>query len=175
MLWIALLLTSAIVYTDYISMRKISTLGLCILGCQLVGILGSFFTVSAIQSWYVTLSKPFFSPPNWVFGPVWTFLYLCMGIALYILIQQGIKKNSVRRALQVFFLQLFANFLWSPVFFGLRSPELGILVIFALWILIVITLKRVYRVSIVAFALLVPYFLWVSFASVLNVSIAILN
>lgn len=156
-------------------MRKISTLGLCILGCQLAGILGSVFTVTAIQSWYVTLNKPFFSPPNWVFGPVWTLLYFCMGISLYLLWQQGAKKKHVRSALQVFFAQLFVNFLWSPVFFGLRSPELGILVISILWMLIVVTLKRVYRVSIVAFVLLIPYFLWVSFASVLNISIAILN
>ena len=143
--------------------------------CELAGILGTPFTIAAIPTWYATLNKPVFSPPNWVFGPAWTLLYLLMGISFYLIWKQGWQKNKVKRASYYFLAQLTLNFLWSLSFFGLRSPILGLVNILILWGMIALTMNKFYPLSKVAFYLLVPYFLWVSFATVLNASIVILN
>lgn len=156
-------------------MKHLPKLIISIIGCQLVGILGSVFTVSAIPTWYVTVNKPFFAPPSWIFGPVWTLLYFMMGVSLYLIWKQGWQKNKVKIAIKYFLAQLALNFLWSPVFFGLRSPSLGLVVIVALWVLIVMTMKKFYPLSKLAFYLLVPYLLWVSFATLLNGGIVVLN
>ncbi len=156
-------------------MKNFTKLLLSIAGCELVGILGTPFTLAAIPTWYVNLNKPFFAPPNWIFGPVWTLLYFLMGISLYLVLIRGWKKKVVKSAVVFFLAQLALNFLWSPVFFGLKSPLLGLITIVALWVFIVITMKKFYSLSKLAFFLLVPYFLWVSFATVLNAAILFLN
>ena len=155
-------------------MKDLSKLIISVVGCELVGILGTPFTISAIPAWYATLNKPVFAPPNWIFGPVWTLLYFLMGISFYLIWKQGWKKK-IRAAGMFFLAQLGLNFIWSPIFFGLRAPLLGLIVIVTMWVLIVMTMKRFYPLSRLAFYLLVPYLLWVSFATLLNVAIVVLN
>jgi tryptophan-rich sensory protein len=136
--------------------------------CQGAGILGSVFTVPAISGWYVTLNKPSFNPPSWLFGPVWTLLYFLMGISLYLI---WIRKGD----LKWFWVQLFLNSLWSIIFFGLRSPGLALLEIIILWLAILVTIKTYLKTYRPAAYLLYPYLAWVSFASFLNFSIWLLN
>ncbi len=143
--------------------------------CNMAGIIGSFFTVSSVGSWYTTLNKPFFNPPSWVFGPVWTALYTMMGISLYIVWKKGIGKSEVKMAVSIFAVQLFLNTLWSIIFFGMRSPTLAFFEIIFLWVAIVFTIVKFYGVSKNAAYLLIPYILWVTFAAVLNFSIWMLN
>jgi benzodiazapine receptor len=146
-----------------------------ILLCQIVGFIGSLATTPAIPNWYETLKKPAFSPPNWIFGPVWITLYALMGISLFIIWQRGLKARGVKPALFFFSLQLLLNALWSWAFFGLRSPLVGLLDIVLLWVAILLTTRSFYRVSKTAGLLLLPYLLWVSFAAILNFSLCILN
>jgi translocator protein len=156
-------------------MKDLPKLAISIIGCELVGILGTPFTISAIPTWYATLNKPIFAPPNWIFGPVWTLLYFLMGVSFYLIWKQGWKTKQTKEARLYFLGQLGLNFIWSPIFFGLRSPLLGLLVIIAMWVLIALTMKKFYPLSKLAFYLLIPYLLWVSFATVLNAAIVILN
>ncbi|MCD8507484.1 tryptophan-rich sensory protein [Candidatus Woesebacteria bacterium] len=156
-------------------MKDLSKLIFSVVVCELVGIIGSVFTVSAIPTWYATLNKPFFAPPNWLFGPVWTLLYFLMGVSFYLLWRQGWTKKSVRTARNYFLLQLGLNFLWTPIFFGLRSPLLALLVMSALWAAIIMAMLKIYRVSRMAAAILLPYLFWVSFAAALNAGIVVLN
>src|SRR3990167_3134289 len=151
-------------------MKDFHKLIISIVGCGLVGIISAPFTIAAIPTWYVTLNKPFFAPPNWIFGPAWTLLYFLMGISFYVIWRQDWKKKKVKTAGLFFLAQLGLNFLWSPVFFGLRSPLLGLINIVVMWILIVITMRKFYPLSKLAFYLLTPYILWVTFAAVLNAS-----
>ena len=143
--------------------------------CFLAAAIGSAFTAGAIDTWYVTLDKPFFSPPNWVFGPVWTLLYLMMGISLYLVWITKIDKKTKRQAITFFFIQLGFNALWSILFFGLKSPSAALLGIIVLWIAICLTFRNFLRVSNLAAWLLIPYLAWVSFATILNLSILLLN
>ena len=140
--------------------------------CLLIGMMGSFFTIKEIPGWYAGLNKPFFSPPNWLFGPVWTLLYIMMGVALYLVWKKS-KKN--KKAMTIFAWQLGANFLWSMLFFGLHSPVLGLIDIVVLWVLIFRTIKSFYPISKISSYLLYPYLFWVSFASLLNAAIWWLN
>ena len=156
-------------------MKDYFKLFISILICELAGILGTPFTMSAIPEWYSTLNKPFFSPPNWLFGPVWTLLYLMMGISFYLIWKQNWKTKELKTAGLYCFAQLFLNFIWSPVFFGLRNPVLGLVVIVALWFVLLVTMKKFYSLSRNAFYLLVPYLVWVSFATALNFAIVVLN
>ena len=156
-------------------MKDLHKLIVSVVGCELVGIISVPFTIYAIPTWYSTLNKPLFAPPNWIFGPAWTLLYFLMGISFYFIWRQGWKKKKIKTAGIFFLAQLGLNFLWSPVFFGLRSPILGLINIVAMWILIAITMRKFYPFSKLAFYLLVPYLLWVSFATVLNAAIVILN
>lgn len=144
-----------------------------ILICEGVGILGSFFTVSTIGTWYVTLTKPSFSPPDFLFGPVWTSLYALMGISFYLI--WTAKAKSKHQAVKFFLVQLGLNALWSIIFFGLKKPGLAFIEIVALWVAIFLTIKTFQKISKVASYLLYPYFVWVSFASVLNLFIWVLN
>lgn len=156
-------------------MKDLPKLLISVVGCELVGFLGTPFTISAIPTWYTTLNKPFFAPPNWIFGPVWTLLYLLMGVAFYLIWKQGWQKKRIATAGKYFLLQLGLNFIWSPIFFGLKAPLLGLIVIMAMWVLIVMTMKKFHPLSRLAFYLLVPYLLWVSFVTLLNGAIVILN
>jgi tryptophan-rich sensory protein len=142
--------------------------------CQLAGFLGSLFTTPAIPTWYATLSKPFFTPPNWIFSPVWISLFVLMGISLFFVWRKR-DHPLVKTALIFFFIQLILNIFWSAAFFGLRSPLLGLIDIILLWIAILFTIKNFLKVSKFAGALLIPYLLWVSFAALLNFALWILN
>ena len=146
-----------------------------IIVCQLAGLIGSIFTVTAIPTWYAALQKPAFNPPNWIFAPVWTSLYLLMGISAFIIWRKGLSSSGVKEALIVFVVQLILNASWSIVFFGLKSPLSGAVVIIILWIAILFTVVRFFKISMTASLLLLPYLLWVSFAAVLNISIWLLN
>jgi benzodiazapine receptor len=146
-----------------------------LLACQAAGAIGSVFTTGAIPTWYASLEKPFFTPPNWLFAPAWIILYILMAIAAFIIWRKGFAQAGVRCALIVFLVQLVLNALWSVIFFGLHSPLWGIVVIVALWIAILITTIKFFKLSVTAGALMLPYILWVSFASALNVAIYMLN
>lgn len=156
-------------------MKNLLKLIASVLACELVGILSAPFTIAAIPTWYATLIKPSFSPPNWLFGPAWTLLYFLMGVSFYLIWKQGWRKKAVKKAGLFFLVQLSLNFLWSFLFFGLRSPLLGLIDIALLWLFIVATMQMFYPSSKLAFYLLVPYLLWVSFATILNTAILILN
>lgn len=143
--------------------------------CLGAGVIGSFFTVQSIPTWYATLNKPSFSPPNWVFGPVWTVLYILMGISLYLVISNKAQVTSRNRAVRMFAVQLILNVFWSLIFFGLHSPFLALLTILALWVAIVLTMRAFLKINKISGWLLVLYLVWVSFASVLNLAIVFLN
>ncbi len=143
--------------------------------CLAAGFIGSIFTSTSIATWYTTLEKPSFNPPNWLFAPVWTILYILMGISAFLVWRVGLSEPNVRKALVIFIIQLILNAFWSVAFFGLRSPIAGLIVIVVLWIAILLTMLSSAKVSIMAGILLIPYILWVSFASILNAAIYILN
>jgi len=140
-----------------------------------VGGLSGIATARGVQDWYPTLAKPSFNPPDWVFGPVWTLLYVMMGVAAFLVWQRGWNDEAVRIALVLFLVQLALNGLWSILFFGMRSPGLAFAEIIVLWLSIAATAVLFWRVLAAAGMLLLPYAAWVSFAAVLNGSIWILN
>ena len=146
-----------------------------ILICQAAGLIGSFFTTPAIPTWYAMLKKPSFNPPNWVFGPVWTTLFVMMGVAVFLVWRKGLNTSQVKIALTIFGVQLILNTLWSLLFFGLRSPLAGLIEIWVLWIAIALTLVFFLKISLAAGLLLLPYLAWVSFAAILNLAIWRLN
>jgi len=143
--------------------------------CFLVAFLGSLVTISSIPTWYAQLNKPFFSPPNWIFGPVWTALYFLMAVSLYIVWNKNLKNRTKENAMKVFIFQLILNLFWSLVFFGLHQPFLAYITIIILWIAIFMTIKYFYKISKMSAYLLVPYIIWVTLASVLNLAIVALN
>jgi len=142
---------------------------------QLAGIMGALVTRPAISSWYVHLEKPFFTPPNWLFGPVWILLYILMGIAAFLIWQSSASLSLIRAALILFFAQLVFNAAWSFLFFGMRSPLLGLIDIGILLVLVAWTLVAFMRIHVGAGILLIPYFLWLTYATVLNAAILWLN
>lgn len=154
-------------------MRNFIKLVLSLAICQVAGLLGSVFTSKSISTWYLSINKPSFNPPNWIFAPVWISLYFLMGIALFLVW----KKESIQKigAISLFFIQLVLNSFWSVAFFGLKSPLLGFIVILILWVFILLTIIKFFKLSNLAGWLLIPYILWVSFATVLNFAILILN
>lgn len=143
-----------------------------------VGIIGSIYTADSISSWYAYLNKPSFSPPNFVFGPVWTTLYTLMGISAYMVWTKSKNKKeskNVKTALNIFYVQLFFNFIWSFLFFGLQNPLLALVDIILLWALVLTMIMRFYGINKYAGLLQIPYLLWISFATILNASILFLN
>jgi len=146
-----------------------------LLVCQGAGFLGSLATTNSIPNWYKNLVKPSFTPPSWVFGPAWITLYVMMGIALFLVWRRGAAAPGVKAALILFFVQLALNSLWSVLFFGLHQPFWAFVEIVVLWVFILLTLIAFWRISLPAGLLLVPYLLWVTFASALNFSIWRLN
>jgi len=155
--------------------RDIVKLVVSIIACQCAGFIGSLATTPNIPTWYAALEKPFFTPPSWLFAPAWITLYLLMAIAAFLIWRKGLGEEGVKCALIVFLVQLVLNSLWSVVFFGLQSPLYGMVVIIALWIAILLTIIKFFRLSTAAGWLMIPYILWVSFASALNISIWVLN
>jgi tryptophan-rich sensory protein len=146
-----------------------------IIASEIIGSLGSIFTIANIPTWYNQLTKPPLNPPNWIFGPVWTLLFALMGMASYLVWQKGWEKKKVRAALCVFLLQFILNVAWSFFFFGWRNPFLGLLDILLLLATIILTISKFLRIYALAGALLIPYLLWCSFATYLNFAILILN
>ena len=154
---------------------NILKLVVAVLLCQAAGILGSLATVPAIPGWYQGLAKPSFTPPNWLFGPAWITLYLLMGIALFLVWRQGLDRPGVKAALALFFIQLGLNALWSWLFFGWHQLGLAFAEIVLLWVAILLVMIKFFALSRASGWLLVPYLLWVTFASVLNFSLWRLN
>lgn len=157
-------------------MNRITKILTVVVSCLVIGYFSGIVTRSAILSWYPTLIKPSFNPPNWVFAPVWSTLYIMMGIAAG-LVWDRIESNTeaVKKALVVFALQLALNALWSYLFFGLMNPMLALLEIVILWLMIYETYVQFGKINKIAGYLFIPYLLWVSFAMVLNASIWWLN
>lgn len=159
-------------------MPPLSTVGLlvlCIAIPLLIGIAGSFYTAPEIPTWYASLNKPSFTPPGWVFGPVWTTLYILMGISLFLVVRTGLGAAPVRQGVLLYSAQLALNFLWSALFFGMHAVFLGLLDILLLFVLIAATIASFLRISRPAAWLLVPYLCWVGFASLVNAMTWILN
>jgi benzodiazapine receptor len=146
-----------------------------IVACEGAGGIGAIFTTSAIPTWYKSLKKPAFTPPNSVFGPIWITLYLLMGIAIFLVWREGLSQEGVALAFVVFWVQLVLNILWSVIFFGLRSLLGGMVVILLLWIAILVNIILFFGVSPIAGGLLIPYIIWVSIAANLNVLVWKLN
>lgn len=141
----------------------------------LVGMVSGLFTSSGVTGWYAAASKPWFNPPNWIFAPVWTLLYVLMGIALYLVWKTEADKTVKQTAIILFAAQLTLNFFWSFIFFKLQQPGWAFAEIILMWGMILFTLLWFGRISSTAAWLLIPYICWVSFAAVLNYSIWKLN
>jgi benzodiazapine receptor len=146
-----------------------------ILGTLVIGSLSGLLTADAIGTWYVGLNKPAFNPPNWIFGPVWTLLYILMGIAAGLVWNSAAEPATKRGALGIYLLQLGLNFMWSVIFFGMRSPVLAFAEIIILWLAIVWCIRSFGHIHRTAMQLMLPYLVWVTFAAVLNVAIVLLN
>lgn len=153
-------------------MSKFLKLAVSILLSLGAGFLGSAATAPAIESWYANLDKPFFNPPNWIFAPVWTLLYIFMAIAFYLI---WISGKKIKRPAILYFVQLGLNTFWSILFFGLKIPSVALLEIIILWIFIYLTAQSFYKINKLAGYLLIPYLAWVSFATLLNYYIVLLN
>ena len=156
-------------------MKSIARLIISIVVCQLAGVIGSVFTAPSITAWYSGLNKPFFTPPNWLFAPVWITLYLLMGIALFLIWNKGLGRKNVKASINMFAIQLALNIVWSLIFFGIRMPLYAFIEIILLWIAIAATILLFWRIDRRAGAILVPYIVWVTIASALNLFIWILN
>ena len=141
---------------------------------QIIGFLGSIFTMSSVKTWYPILVKPIFQSPSWLFGPVWTLLFVMIGLSLYLFWQ---VKSKLKKSLGyiIFAVQMFLNFLWSVLFFGLKNPLFALIEIFILWAFILTNIIVFYKVSKTSAYLLIPYLLWVTFATILNFAIVLLN
>ena len=157
-------------------MKTYSRILLCVAICLAVGYLSSITTQSSIKTWYPTIEKPIFNPPNWVFAPVWTMLFILMGIAAG-LVWNKLESNKelVKKGLLFFTIQLLLNALWSYLFFGLNNVLLALIEIILLWLMIFETYNQFKKIDKIAAYLLLPYLAWVSFATILNASIWWLN
>jgi len=141
----------------------------------MVGATSGFFTVTGVESWYQTIQKPSWNPPNWIFGPVWTTLYVMMGIALFLVWKEDTSEELKKIAIALFAVQLTLNFFWSFIFFNQQQPGWALVEIIAMWFFILLTIFAFAQVNKTAAWLLVPYISWVSFASILNYTIWQLN
>ncbi len=157
-------------------MNKISRIAIVVIICLAVGYLSGMVTRASITTWYPTLVKPSFNPPNWIFAPVWTSLYVMMGVAAGLIWNQiTTQKSAVTKALQIFAIQLILNALWSYLFFGLHNLMLATIEVVLLWLMIFETYSQFAKINKTASYLMLPYLAWVSFASVLTASIWWLN
>jgi tryptophan-rich sensory protein len=155
-------------------MNKAIKLLISVLICEGVGFLGTIFTIPSIATWYAYLNKPSFNPPSWIFGPIWTILYCLMGVSVFLVLQKKLKKQ-LNFLVLLFTVQLFLNFLWSIIFFGMHLPLAALLEIALLWISIALLIVDFWKFSKPGAILLIPYLCWVSFASVLNLFVVLLN
>lgn len=141
----------------------------------LVGAVAGLFTSSGVNGWYAVANKPWFNPPNWIFAPMWTLLYILMGIAFFLVWKASADKNVKQTAMILFSIQLVINFFWSFIFFKLQQPGWAFAEIIFMWVMILLMILWFGKISATAAWLLVPYICWVSFAAVLNYSIWKLN
>ena len=141
----------------------------------LVGGTAGFFTASGVDGWYALANKPWFNPPNWIFMPVWTMLYLMMGIAMYLVWKTKADKSTKQTAIILFAVQLTLNYFWSLIFFKMHQPGWAFAEIIVMWLMILLTIIWFGKILAAAAWLLVPYICWVSFASVLNYAIWQMN
>lgn len=157
-------------------MQKIIRIAVVLTTCLLVGYFSGMVTRDSITTWYPTLVKPSFNPPNWVFAPVWTILYIMMGVAAG-MVWNRLEKDpeNVKKAFTFFIIQLALNAAWSVIFFYLHNPFLALLEIILFWLIIFETYTQFKKIDKTAALLLIPYLAWVSFATVLNASIWWLN
>lgn len=139
-----------------------------------LGAIAGMFSAQSVPEWFSTLNKPSFNPPSWIFGPVWTTLYILMGISLFLVWKQNVSKER-NRAMMVFIVQLLLNFVWSFIFFYFNMIGFALIEIILLWINLVIMLVLFYRIKPVAAYINIPYLLWVTFATILNASYYFLN
>jgi tryptophan-rich sensory protein len=139
-----------------------------------LGAIAGMFTSQSVPDWYATLNRPSFNPPNWIFGPVWTVLYILMGISFFVVWKQKVGKAR-NLAISIYFLQLLLNFAWSFIFFHFNMIGLALVEIALLWFAIILMLVLFYRIKPMAAYINIPYLLWVSFAGVLNASYYFLN
>lgn len=162
---------------DVSTRRPSSALALAgfVAACFLVAGLGGWATAAGLEAWYPSLVKPTWTPPNWLFGPVWTALYLAMAIAAWRAWRRVGWRGGWGGALAPFGVQLALNLLWSLGFFGLRNPGLGVVLIILLWAAIAVTWQRFRRIDALAGWLIVPYLAWVTFAGALNIAVWWLN
>jgi translocator protein len=158
-----------------VNIKEIGRLAASIIIVFIAGAIGTVATLSQIPTWYAALAKPVWAPPNWLFGPVWTTLYVLIGIALFLVWREGTDRRDVRIALGIFAVQLILNILWSVIFFGYHSLLGGFIVIIILWIAILANIIAFYFISKPAGLLLIPYIVWVSIASYLNYAVYVLN
>ncbi len=155
-------------------MNKYLRLVLCILGPLVIGAIAGIATFTSVAGWYVGLNKPIFNPPNYLFGPVWTILYILMGISFYLVIQTQ-KLYARKSAIIIFVIQLFLNFCWSFLFFKFHLIGLAFIEIILIWVSIITMIYFFEKINKTAAYIQIPYLLWVSFASVLNGAIWFLN
>lgn len=157
-------------------MNKYVKIAIALVVCLTVGYSASMVTRPSVAEWFPTIEKPFFNPPNWVFMPVWTLLYILMAIAAGLVWDKVKEQNeAVKKALGFFLIQLTLNAIWSYLFFGLKNPMLALIEIVLLWLMIYETYLKFTKINKTAAYLLIPYLAWVSFATVLNASIWWLN
>ena len=156
-------------------MQKSIKIVLVVLVCASIGFLSGMVTRDSITTWYPTLVKPIFNPPNWIFAPVWTSLYIMMGIAAGLVWASNSEENTIKKALGFFAIQFGLNALWSYLFFGLHNPLLALVEIVLLWLMILETYNQFKKIDKAAGFLLIPYLTWVSFATILNANIWWLN
>ena len=157
-------------------MQKILRIALVVTTCLVIGYLSSLVTKESIISWYPTINKPVFNPPNWIFAPVWTILYVMIGVAGGMIWNKlETDQENVKKAFMFFIIQLGLNALWSYLFFGLHNPFLALIEIILLWLMIFETYNQFKKIDKIAAYLLLPYLAWVSFATILNASIWWLN
>ena len=157
-------------------MQRIIRIVLVVMTCLVIGYLSGKVTQESITTWYPTLIKPVFNPPNWIFPIAWTILYIMMGVAgglIWNYLESDQEK--VKKAFTFFIIQLALNALWSYLFFGLHNPFLALIEIILLWLMIFETYTQFKKIDKVAGMLLIPYLAWVTFATVLNASIWWLN
>jgi len=156
-------------------MNNISKLIIAVAIPVAVGATSGFFTVTGAGSWYQSINKPSWNPPGWIFGPVWTTLYLLMGIALYLVWKSETSSDLKKTAITLFSIQLILNFFWSIIFFNQQQIGWALVEIIMMWIAILFTIFSFAKISNIAAWLLVPYISWVSFATILNYTIWKLN
>jgi translocator protein len=157
------------------NVREIPKLIVSILIVFLAGAVGTVFTLKEITGWYAYLPKPSWTPPNYAFGPIWSTLYVLMGISLFLIWREGLNRKDVQIAVIVFAVQLAINVVWSLVFFGTHNIFGGLLLVLILWVAILVNIIVFYRISKPAGLILIPYIVWVSIASYLNYSVLMLT